>query len=561
MTARGPERWRRPELPANALLGLVALFLVLAGNGRTWAVAAHAVAGAPATAAALTLGATGAVLVALTVFVLALGSARGLLKPWLVVVLVLSALAMHFSLRFGAVIDRHALASVFETDAREAGEWLSGRLALDLLLFGALPAVAVAWVRVRWQRAGREALARLALLASAAALIGLAVLVQGRELASLLRNHMELRHVANPYALVAASLSYARHARDDHRPLQRLGTDATHAARAPGDRPTLIVVAIGESARAASFALDGYGRPTTPELARLPLVNFSQVSSCGTNTATSLPCMFSILGRAHYDDAVARHSENVLDVLARAGFDVLWLDNNTGSKALAARLREEDYGSAHDAAYCHADGCWDGLLVEHLRTALPTIERDTVIMLHLLGSHGPAYFQRYPPAFARFTPECRDTELQRCTRAQIINTYDNTIAYTDHVLANAIATLQAASRLDSMLWFVSDHGESTGEHNLYLHGAPYVIAPDEQTHVPMLMWSSAAFRQRRGLDLDCLRARADRALSHDNLSHTLMGLAEVHSAIYRPELDIVAGCARRARAAAGAAAGAATIVR
>lgn len=470
-------------------------------------------------------------------------SVRGLLKPWLVVVLLLSAAAAHFTSRFGAVVDRHAIASVVETDAREAAGWLSPRLGLDLLLMGVLPSLLVLWTRVTWRPVAREALLRLALVAACAGLLGLAAAAQGRQLASLVRNHMELRHVANPYALAAASLSYARHRREDRRPLQALGLDARHPHVA-SDAPTVIVLVIGESARAASFALDGYGRNTTPELGRLPMVNFRRVSSCGTNTATSLPCMFSLQGRADYDEAAARHSENVLDVMRHAGFDVAWLDNNTGSKGLAARGREMSLAAARDPAFCHAEGCWDGILVEHLEALLPTIRRDTVVVLHMLGSHGPAYHARYPPAFARFRPECRVNELQRCTRAQIVNTYDNTIAYTDHVLAGAVHALASSPRLDSLLWFVSDHGESTGEHGLYLHGAPYVIAPDEQTRVPMMMWASPRFEARHGLDRACLRARADAPLSHDNLGHTLMGLAEVSTSVYRRDLDAVAGCMR-----------------
>ncbi|GAB2504096.1 phosphoethanolamine transferase [Lysobacter humi (ex Lee et al. 2017)] len=533
----GP-RLRRPELSANALILLVALFLVAAANARTWSIVGQAGMGAA------THAAVGLALLALTTLLLAPLGVPRLLRPGLIAVLLLSAAASHFTTRFGAVIDRHAIASVFGTDTREAMEWLSPRLALDVLLLGVLPSILVTWTRVRFRSAGKEALHRLALLAGCGLGLALAVGLQGRELASLLRGRMELRHVANPYALVAASLSYARHQRDDHRPLQPLGQDARHAARHPGDRPTVIVVVIGESARAASFALDGYGRNTTPELRRLPLVNFRHVTSCGTNTATSLPCMFSILGRAHYDESAARHSENVLDVLRHAGFDVVWLDNNTGSKGLAARGREVALAAAHERAWCHDDGCWDGILVEHLEALLPTLRRDTVVVLHMLGSHGPAYYERYPPAFARFTPECRVNELQRCTRDQIVNTYDNTIAYTDHVLAGAIRTLAAAPRVDGLLWFVSDHGESTGESGLYLHGAPYVIAPDQQTHVPMMMWASPQFATAHGLDRACVDARADDVVSHDHLSHTLMGLAEVSTSVYRRDLDLMAGCLR-----------------
>lgn len=521
---------------------------MLAANARFWNVV---LATLPASAwvAAIDAAWVGLVLVALAALVLVPLSVRGLFKPWLMIVLLLAAVAAHFTSRYAAFIDRHALASVFETDVREAGEWLSLRLLLDLVLLGLLPAALVCSVRIEWRSGLSELWSRLKLVAACIALIGCAVVFHGRELASLVRNHSELKHLASPYALVAATLSWLDHARNDDRPMQALGSDAQRdATQAASVRPVVLVVAIGESARTASMSLDGYRRDTNPELSRLPLVHFSNVSSCGTNTATSLPCMFSDLGRAGYDEAAAAHRENVLDVLAHAGYDVLWLDNNTGSKNLAHRVREIDFSDAHEAAYCHDDGCWDGILVEHLRQELRKVRRDSVFVMHLLGSHGPAYHQRYPPAFARFKPECRSNELQQCSRDEIVNAYDNSILYTDHVLADTVRALQEDTAIDGTLLYVSDHGESTGEHDLYLHGAPYVIAPREQTRVPMLLWASPGFERRRRLDLACLRGYADRPLSHDYLFHSLLGLANVTTASYRRDLDVLSGCVRPVRA-------------
>lgn len=533
---------RRPSLRANTLLVLVAAFLAAAANARFWTAVFATLPPSP-WVAALDVAWTGLVLAVLAALVLLPLSVRGLFKPWLVVVLLLAAVAAHFTSRYAAFIDRHALASVFETDAREAGEWLSARMLLDVALLGLLPAALVCWVRIEWRSRLPESWSRLKLAAACIALVGGAVVFHGRELASLVRNHDELKHLASPYALVAATLSWLDHARNDDRPLQALGGDARRdPVQAASGRPVVLVVAIGESARAASMSLDGYRRDTDPELSRLPLVNFGNVSSCGTNTATSLPCMFSDLGRAGYDEAAAAHRENLLDVLAHAGYDVLWLDNNTGSKHLARRVREINVSAAREAAFCHDDGCWDGILVEHLRAELARVQRDTVFVVHLLGSHGPSYYQRYPPAFARFLPECRSNELQQCSGEEIVNAYDNSILYTDHVLADSVRVLQADASVDGMLLYISDHGESTGEHDLYLHGAPYVIAPSEQTRVPMLLWTSPGFEARRGLDLGCLRARADRPLSHDNLFHSLLGLASVSTAAYRRELDALSGC-------------------
>lgn len=569
----------RPALGAGTLLVVVAAYLVIALNARFWGIV-FASPGLAGMHGAKVIVAVAAALFALTLLMLLPLNLRWTFRPGLAVVLLLSAATAFFICDYGAVIDRHALASVYATDAREAGEWLSLRMLLFIAGFGALPAAMLWWVRIDWRSVPRELWSRMKLGALAFALLAVAAGIAGKDVASLLRNRMELRHIANPFALLAANLSYLDHARDADRPFVRIATDARRGATlAPSSRPVVLVLAIGESMRAASLDLNGYTRDTDVDLHPLPIVNFGHVSSCGTNTATSLPCMFSDLGRDAYDDAEAKHRENLLDVLKRAGYEVLWIDNNTGSKGLAGRAKEMSASEDAAPASCNADGCHDEVLVDRLEKVLPTLRRDTVIVVHLLGSHGPAYHARYPAVFSVFQPECRTNELQRCSDAQLRNTYDNSVLYTSHVLAGIASLLgepralvdrlppqalrclalrghagdatcpplpQAAPALDpgidAAMLFVSDHGESLGEKGLYLHGAPYAIAPDEQTHVPMLLWTSSRFAARRRLDLDCVRRGADRPLSHDHFFHSVLALADVRTAARKPTLDLFAGC-------------------
>lgn len=536
----------RPTLGANALLLLTVLFIVVALNARLWRIVFDA-PGLDGLRGIGVIAAIAAALFALTLLMLLPLSLRWTFRPGLALVLTLAAGATYFIGDFGAVIDRHALASVYETDVREAGEWLNARMLLTIAGLGLLPATLLWWVKIDWQSPLRELWSRLKLAALAFALLGIAAAGFGKDVASLLRNHMELRHIANPFALLAAQLSYMDHARDDDRPLQTIGLDARRgAALKAGERPVVLVLAIGESARASSYSLNGYGRPTDARMRALGVLNFSDVASCGTNTATSLPCMFTDLGRKEYEDGAAKYRENVLDVLMRGGYDVLWLDNNTGSKSLAKRAKEVRAGREADPTLCNEEGCHDQVLVEQLRATLPTIRRDTVVVLHLLGSHGPAYYSRYPEAFAKFTPECRSNQLQQCSDLQLRNTYDNTILYTDHILASTAELLRDDPRIDPALLYVSDHGESLGEHGLYLHGAPYAIAPDEQTHVPMMLWAPERFAARRGLDLPCLRGRGKRPMSHDHFFHSVLGLADMASAVRKPALDLFDGCAAAA---------------
>jgi lipid A ethanolaminephosphotransferase len=248
--------------------------------------------------------------------------------------------------------------------------------------------------------------------------------------------------------------------------------------------------------------------------------------------------MFLDVGRGQYDGKLAYRREGLLDVLQRAGIRVLWRDNNAGCKGVCDRVP-----STRVAGKCPDGECLDEALLDGLQAEIDRLDTDTVIALHMNGSHGPAYYKRYPPAFEVFTPACRSNELDRCSRESIVNAYDNTLRYTDHVLARAIDLLKAnAQRFDTAMLYVSDHGESLGESGLYLHGIPYALAPSEQTRVPMVLWLSDGLRGNLGVDAACLRARRDEALSHDNLFHSMLGLSSVRTAAYRPERDLFHPC-------------------
>lgn len=531
----------RPSWRAGSVVLATALFLLVAANLRFWQVAFAALPTGGLAQARFVFGFAAVLLALILVVLLPLAFGR-LLKPWLSLMLLLAATAAFFMHDYGSVVDRFALQSVFETDAREAGEWLSARALGALLLLGVLPAALLAWIRIERRPWRAELAGWLKLAGLAALLLAAGVLVGGREVASTVRNHKQLRYLMNPVSLVSASLAYAD-ARGTAVPavVAPLGRDARRVgAMAPSARPLVLVLVVGESARAQSVQLDGYARPTTPELAAKPIANFPDVRSCGTNTAVSVPCMFSDLGRAGYARDAAAARENLLDVLVHAGFRVDWYDNNTGSKGVAARVHEESLAALQDRRFCTI-GCWDGLLVDRLQHELGATRADRVIVLHTKGSHGPAYYLRYPPAFERFTPACRSNELSRCTPEEIRNAYDDSILYTDHVIAAAIDAL-AASGADAALLYVSDHGESTGEHGLYLHGAPYPIAPDAQTRVPMLLWLSDGFRARRGVDAACVDRQRHLPASHDNLFDLVLGLLDVRTAAYRPRLDPLAPC-------------------
>lgn len=476
-------------------------------------------------------------------------SSRWTVKPLLAALAVASALATHYMQAYGILLDPSMLRNVLHTDPAEAQEQLSWTLVPHLALYAGLPLLLLSRVRVvprPWPRAlGLRLATWLAVLAAGTA----ALLIVFPQLAALMRNQREVRYLITPGNVMwSVSANLVRDARGAARPREAIGLDARPGpAMAARRRPLVVVLVVGETARAANWGLAGYARQTTPELARWPVVSFTQVTSCGTSTEVSLPCMFAPVGRRDYDEARIRGSQSLLHVLDRAGVSVHWRDNQSGCKGVCAGLPFDEVSSLRLPGLCGDGRCLDEGLLHGLEDRLAHAQGSQLLVLHQLGNHGPSYFRRYPPAFARFQPACNQDDLRQCSREEIVNAYDNALLYTDHVLATLMARLQArASQVDSAVIYVSDHGESLGENRLYLHGVPYAIAPQEQTRVPMLMWLSSGTARDAGLDEACLRRRAAQPASHDHLFHTLLGLLDVRTSLYEASLDLTAGCRPRA---------------
>lgn len=468
-------------------------------------------------------------------------------KPLLVLLVVVSAACSYFMLHYNVLIDRSMVQNVFETNQAELNAYLSLPLLLTLLALGVLPAAGLALMRTTSGAGSIRSLLVWPVSVLASLLVLLAIgFAFYKDYSSLLRNNRHIRDQVLPLNVVRHTHGYLKGLYSTRQqPLRAIGMDAQ---RAPGPRPKLVILVVGETARSQNFQLNGYPRATNPRLSRKEgVISFNDVSSCGTATAISVPCMFSQMTRGQYDDVRAATEENVLDILQRTGISVLWRNNNNGGcKGVCERVPTEDMPALKVAGQCvNADGtCYDGVLLHQLGARIDAINGDALIVLHQLGSHGPTYFERYPAASRAFSPTCDSNQIQHCSNEALVNTYDNTLVHTDQVLAEAIGLLRGYSaHRDVALIYVSDHGESLGERGMYLHGTPYFIAPREQTQVPMVMWFSTEFSHNAGLDLACMRGNAlHRAYSHDNVFHSLLGLFGVSSTVYQRDLDVFAGC-------------------
>lgn len=543
-----------PWHPLAALMAL-ALWLSTLGNVPLWQ-ALWALADVQRASGWLGLAGWAVLVLALNTAFLALVLWPFWRKPLGLVLLIVAASNSYFMLTYGGVIDASMMANAAHTDAREVRDLLSWTMLVPLVLGVALPGWW--WWRLPVQRlpalkgVGRQ----LGLAALATGVLLVVVWLSFQSLASAMRNDKSLRYLFNPLNTVYASARLMVGQTAQARlPMQAIGQDAVMAASAKGPAP-LIVLVVGETVRAVNFGLGGYARDTTPQLRQLQaqgeLVYFSDVSSCGTNTQVSVPCMFSHLGR----EANAKNNtpyENLLDVLQRAGMNVLWLDNQSGCKGLCDRVANTNTRELQDPQLCADGECLDGIMLKVLPGQLAELEKrganaaaGTVVVLHQMGNHGPAYYKRTPPAQKVFQPECRSNVLQDCEPQHIVNAYDNAVRYTDSLLGQTVAWLKTQQRPTALL-YVSDHGESLGEKGLYLHGMPYAMAPSEQTHVPMTLWLSKPLQSQRGWDAQCWKKQAAQTLSHDHLFHTVLTLAQVQTGLYQRELDVLADCSTSAR--------------
>jgi lipid A ethanolaminephosphotransferase len=491
----------------------------------------------------------GVIIAATMALLLSLLAWRWVLIPAITLSLFAAAFGAHFMLSYGVVIDTTRLVNALQTDMRETRDLMNMRMLLTVLGMAVLPCLWLWRQRVRQRSVLRQIGSNLLGVSMSCAVLVATLFLVFQDFSSLMRNHTEIRYLINPlnsfYAL--GDIAAKPFQRDESKILP-VGQDAQLAAPpGPAGKPPLLMLVVGETGRMGNFGINGYARATTPELAKEHIATYQNAWSCGTNTAASVPCMFSHLGKKGYESRDANY-EGLLDILQRSGLGVVWIDNQSGCKGVCDRVPNTDTTQLTDPELCVGGECFDEIMLRKAQARIEELPAErrakgVVIVLHQMGSHGPAYFKRVPAAFKKFQPECTSNNLQECSQAQLVNSYDNTILYTDHVLATAIQWLKTKESTNTTaMVYVADHGESLGENNIYLHGLPYDIAPDLQKHVPWVTWLSPAYEKRTHVTTECLQKRKDERVTHDNYFHSVLGLLNVKTSLYKPELDMFAPC-------------------
>lgn len=528
-----------------ALLG--SLWLASAGNYALWQQVHQLPEVNGLRGLAFTLG-FGLIITCALTSLLSLFNWGKLLKPVLTVFFFSAASGAYFMMSYGIVIDSTMITNVIQTDTKEALDLFNWRMLVSFAILGLLPTWVLWKTPLKSLRIGQQLLGNALMAVLSIGILLASLLAVFQDFSSIMRNHTQLRYLINPLnSYYAIGMVAAKPFQRDNKTLLPVGQDAKLVTAKATDKPPLILLVLGETARMGNFGLNGYDRNTTPELSKENTVSLRGVMSCGTSTATSVPCMFSHLGKEDFESRKNNY-ESLIDVLHHAGLALLWIDNQSGCKGVCERVPQALTKELKHPSLCKGGECFDEIMLHQLDEriqALPAERRakGVVVVMHQMGSHGPAYYKRVPDTFKKFQPECKSNALQECSREQVVNSFDNTILYTDHFLSQAIQWLKKsnATHATAML-YVSDHGESLGENNLYLHGLPYRVAPDVQKRVPWISWWSQQFETQTGLSSACLKKKTNAPLTHDNYFHSVLGMVGVSTEVYQAKLDVHADC-------------------
>ncbi|MGL6417859.1 MCR-3-related phosphoethanolamine--lipid A transferase [Aeromonas allosaccharophila] len=484
-------------------------------------------------------------LVAALNFVFMPFSIRYLMKPFFAFLFVTGSIASYTMMKYRVIFDGDMIQNIFETNQSEAYAYINLPIIMWVLFTGVLPAILIFFVKIEYASTWYKGIAQRALsMLASLAIVGVIAALYYQDYASIGRNNQTLNREIVPANFMYSTSKYLyRRYMAEPVPFATLGDDATRVAKE--DKPTLMFLVVGETARGKNFSMNGYEKETNAFTSKIEdVISFNDVRSCGTATAVSVPCMFSNMERKEFDDNRARNSEGLLDVLQKTGISIFWKENDGGCKGVCDRVQNIEIKPKDHPKFCDKNTCYDEVVLQDLDNEIAQMKGDKLVGFHLIGSHGPTYYKRYPDSHRQFLPDCPRSDIENCTDEELTNTYDNTIRYTDFVIAEMIAKLKTyEDKYNTALIYVSDHGESLGALGLYLHGTPYKFAPDDQTRVPMQVWMSPGFTEEKGIDMTCLQQKAaDTRYSHDNIFPSVLGIWDVKTSVYEKGLDIFSQC-------------------
>jgi len=432
-------------------------------------------------------------------------------KSLLVLFFIINAIAVYFVNTYGVIIDESMIGNVLNTNYAESSSFFSIKLIVYLILLGIVPSIFIIKakiINVTWKKF---------LITSSVTLVFILALVyvNASNWLWIDKNSKTLGGLAMPWSYsVNLSLFYIHKHQKNEKEI--LLPNAT----IKDNKKSVIVLVIGESARRQNFSLYGYKKNTNPLLSKTPNLFHFDATSCATYTTAGVKC---ILEHTSTDELY----EILPNYLYRNNVEVIWRTTNWGEPPIHIKNYQNTDALMPN---CKGDGCkFDEILLSGLKEQiLGSTKNKILIVLHTSTSHGPSYSKKYPAQFEVFKPVCNSVELGNCSQTDLINAYDNTIVYTDYILHSLIENLKELKEYNSAMIFVSDHGESLGEKNLYMHGVPMSIAPKEQYEIPFIVWLSDSSKQ----------LKPNKMLSQNNVFHSVLNFLGIQSPIYNEQMNI-----------------------
>ena len=433
-------------------------------------------------------------------------------KILLVLFFIINAVAVYFINTYSVIIDESMIGNVLNTNYSESSSFFSIKLVLYVVLLGILPSIFIIKAKII------TVTAKKFLVSISLTLLFLLTLAFANASNWLWidKNSKTLGGLAMPWSYaVNIPLFYIHQFKKNEKEI--LLPDAT----IKDNQKSVVILVIGESARSENFSLYGYPKNTNPLLSKIPNVSHFNATSDATYTTAGVK---SIVEHENTDELY----EILPNYLYRNNVDVIWRTTNWGEPPVHIKNYQNREALMPN---CKGDGCdYDGILLSGLKEQILASKKNKIlIVLHTSTSHGPTYSKKYPAQFEIFKPVCNSVELGNCSHTELVNAYDNTIVYTDYLLANVIEDLKQLQEYKSAMIFVSDHGESLGENNLYMHGLPRSIAPKQQYEIPFIVWTS---------DNSARQMKPNKILTQNYVFHSVLNFLNIQSPVYKEQMNI-----------------------
>ncbi len=435
----------------------------------------------------------------------------GRVGKWLIVIFFnINAVVMYFVNTYGVIIDRTMIGNILNTNFEESSAFFSFALVLYIVFLGILPSIFILKFKTI-----KDKLKKFLIQTSLVfVLLGGIAYANAANWLWIDKYSTELGALAMPWSYVVNTFRYF-HKKSKVNKEQILLPDA----KIKNNEKSVLILVIGESARSQNFSLYGYEKNTNPLLSKIENVHHYKAESCATYTTAGVKCILE-------HEETGKLYEILPNYLFRNGVDVCWRTTNWGEPTVKINTYQ---GRKDLEKWCKEDCNYDGVLLGGLKEQILGSKKDKIlIILHTSTSHGPTYYKKYPPRFEVFKPVCKSVELAKCSQQELINAYDNTIVYTDYLLATIINELKELKDYKSAMIYISDHGESLGEKNLYMHGVPRSFAPKEQYEIPFIVWSSSNSK----------KAKDDETASQHHIFHSVLDFLDVESPVYDAEMTI-----------------------